>query len=219
MKKALVLIMTFLSIKTATASLIAVESYDMLNGDVGSYAYWDETYNGTGDVTVSRSRLTGGTGDLTDGIIASGWWGAVEPGNGILGAVGGDNGPYVGWVNYNPFITFNFGQVFNITKAIVYVDNSINTGGVGGPRGVSFNGMPELLNPIARANATTAILTFDLNITSDQITAEIFRTNSWVFISEVQFEGTAVDVPAPETFAILLMGMVGLFFSHRKQIK
>jgi len=217
MKKTLVLIMAVLSIQIAKAGLITAESYDMLNGDVGSYSYWDESYNGSGNVGVSRSILTGGTGDLTDGIIASGWWGAVEPGDGRLGAQTGDNGPYVGWLNYNPFITFNFTQVYNITKAIFYVDNSINVGGVGGPRGVSFNGMTELLNPITRVNNTTAALSFDLNITSDQLTAEIFRTNAWVFISEVQFEGTAVNVPSPETFSLLMLGVLGLFAGRRKQ--
>ena len=55
---------------TASATALLPDSYDMLNGNTGSYQYWDDTYTGTGCLTCDGDALAGGKGDLTDGIIA-----------------------------------------------------------------------------------------------------------------------------------------------------
>ena len=60
------------------ASATTLTSYSMPNGNTGSYTYWDDTYSGSGDVTVSNSALSGGTGDLTDGVIAGDNWFVTE---------------------------------------------------------------------------------------------------------------------------------------------
>ncbi len=69
----------------ASASILAVTSYDMNNGCGnscgGTYNYWDGNYNGSGSPTVSNSFLSGGTGALTDGIIATQPWYDVSNGN------------------------------------------------------------------------------------------------------------------------------------------
>ena len=58
--------------------MLAVTSYDMNNGCGsscgGTYNYWDGNYNGSGSPTVSNSFLSGGTGALTDGVIATLPW-------------------------------------------------------------------------------------------------------------------------------------------------
>lgn len=204
------------SASTVNAGLLTVDSYDMFNGDVGTYSYWDESYDGAGNVGVSRSLLTGGTGDLTDGIVAPGPWTAVEPGSGVGGAVLGDNGPYVGWVNFDPLISFNFAQTVNITQATIFVDNSVNVGGVGGPANVLLDGA-LFGNPVARVNGTTAALTFDLNFTGDSLDVQLLRSSPWVFVSEVEFQGTVVAVPLPATVFLFGLGMAGLAWSRRKQ--
>lgn len=72
----------------AQAGQIAPVSYDMLNGETGSFTYYDETYNGSGNPQGTLSALSGGLGDLTDGVIASQNWNVAEQ---------AANGPYVGW--------------------------------------------------------------------------------------------------------------------------
>ena len=202
---------------SAHSALLTVDTYSMLNGDVGSYSYWDETYDGSGNVGISRSFLSGGTGDLTDGIIAATGWIAAE--QGPPGAVLGDNGPYVGWVNLDPFITFTFANLVNITKVTFHVDNSINVGGVGGPRAFSLNGGSLVSNTSTRVNGGTAALSYNVNYTGTSFTTQIFRSASWVFVSEIQFEGTVVDVPAPSAFAYFTLALAGLFGLRKVRFK
>ncbi len=49
-------------------------SYDAPNGYTGSYEYWDESYSGIGDTSIDGAALTGGLGDLADGIVANDNW-------------------------------------------------------------------------------------------------------------------------------------------------
>ncbi len=86
------------TIGTANALQITPISYDMENG--GGSKYWDKKYNGTGNTSVNYAPLSGGVGYLTDGIIPTQNWNDVEVADGT--------GPYVGWENRNPVITFNF---------------------------------------------------------------------------------------------------------------
>jgi hypothetical protein len=59
----------------------------MLNGEGGpGNPYWDDTYNGAGSTTTDLAPLSGGLGQLTDGIIPTENFNLVEP-----------NGPYVAW--------------------------------------------------------------------------------------------------------------------------
>ena len=76
----------------AAAGNVVPTSYDMLNGQTGSFTYWDDSYNGTGSPTTSGDLLTGGLGDLTDGVIATENWFSTP-------------GPYVGWDSITPTIT------------------------------------------------------------------------------------------------------------------
>ncbi|MBL8499530.1 MAG: hypothetical protein JNL77_02930, partial [Nitrosomonas sp.] len=92
MNKKILTNITALVILGAASSAYAAltpDSYNMLNGNTGSYNYWDETYSGAGCVTCDNAVLSGGRGDLTDGIIAADNWFVTEAPAG--------NGPYVGW--------------------------------------------------------------------------------------------------------------------------
>src|SRR5438128_164853 len=66
-----------LATPAAGAQLFAT-SYDTPNGDgqahSGSFNYWDLGYTGAGATNVDGAALSGGLGDLTDGVIASDFW-------------------------------------------------------------------------------------------------------------------------------------------------
>ncbi|MDE2388709.1 MAG: hypothetical protein KGN35_06445 [Betaproteobacteria bacterium] len=52
--------MTILSAASSAFAGAVPDSYNMLNGNTGSYNYWDETYSGAGCVTCDDTALTGG---------------------------------------------------------------------------------------------------------------------------------------------------------------
>jgi hypothetical protein len=54
-----------------TVNKLMPASYDMLNGESGSYTYYDDTYDGDGDTGTPLAPLSNGLGDLTDGVIAT----------------------------------------------------------------------------------------------------------------------------------------------------
>ena len=55
--------MTILSAASSAFASAVPDSYNMLNGNTGSYNYWDETYSGGGCVTCDNAALLGGRGD------------------------------------------------------------------------------------------------------------------------------------------------------------
>ena len=62
------------------ANPLPIVTYSMLNGESGSQTYYDDTYGGpgsSGNPTVSGSFLSGGLGQLTNGLFANG--GRAEP--------------------------------------------------------------------------------------------------------------------------------------------
>ena len=121
----------------SSAGQLTVTSYDMNNGCGnscgGTYNYWDGNYNGSGSSTVSNAPLSGGTGALTDGVIATQPWYDVSNEAGT--------GQYVGWqTNYfTPNITFHFAKSDTITSVDLYVDNT-GVGGVIAPSTITIDG-------------------------------------------------------------------------------
>ena len=83
----------------AAAAPVLPTSYAMPNGYTAAYNYWDQIYSGSGSVTTDGAPLSGGLGDLTDGIIATDNWFVAE-------APAGDG--LVRRLDDYPVITFNF---------------------------------------------------------------------------------------------------------------
>ncbi|OWV34278.1 hypothetical protein B5C34_12970 [Pacificimonas flava] len=188
----------------AAASLIPVASYDMLNGGSGTYNYWDDSYDGAGSRTTDYAALTGGTGQLTDGIIASAPYSVVEPAAGP--------GPYVGW-RYNvfggpyiyPVITFSFAGDYSFDQAVIHFDDADGQGGVDhiqrvdvAQRGVQSFGDPAGSGP-------TSIGVDLTGLSGNVVSLQLVGADQWQFVSEIEFFGSSLAVPAPGA-----LGLVGL---------
>lgn len=202
------------------AVTLVVSSYDMPNGDgqahSGSFNYWDLNYSGAGTTNVDGAPLSGGTGDLTDGVVAGDFWFNVEN---VAGT-----GPYVGWRGdvgvSNPLITFNFGTVVAVSSISIHMDNS-HAGGVGAPSSILIDGVAQAFT--APAVGTIGTVTIGgLNLLGSSHTIQFFQDSSfvWTFVSEVTFDGRVVGgaVPEPASWAMMIAGFgaVGIAMRRRK---
>ncbi|MGP6085573.1 VPLPA-CTERM sorting domain-containing protein [Antarctobacter jejuensis] len=199
----------------ANAATVTPVSYDMPNGNSGSYNYWDDTYTGTGNRTVDGAALSGGTGQLTDGVIATANWYSVE-------SPRGPNGPYVGWSTAlpqttNPVITFRFDKAYDFNSITFHFDDANGGGGVSAPRAVDVNGLgfgvadPAGSAPFAFTGSLAALGA------TDELTVQIFHRTSWLFLSEVTFDAEVSAVPLPASGLLLLGAFGGLAAWRRKR--
>jgi hypothetical protein len=204
-----------LAMAFSAAHALTPVSYDMPNGNGqasgGSFNYWDLKYNGAGATNVDGAPLSGGVGDLTDGIIATDTWFNVENGAGT--------GPYVGWLNVDPTITFHFGSTVSFNSFVIHADDSNGAGGVSSPAGVTLNsvaGTPTIgfLDPVG--SAPTAFNVSGFNFTGSDFSITLHRSNAWVFVSEVEFSAAAV--PEPSTYGLMLagLGLMGVIAKRRR---
>ena len=207
-KKILANITTLVILGAASSAYAALtpDSYSMLNGNTGSYNYWDEIYSGAGCVTCDNAVLSGGRGDLTDGIIAADNWFVTEAPAG--------NGPYVGWT-LDPTITFHWNAPVNVSSVTFHFDDSNGSGGVSAPASVDVNGINFPISDPA-GSAPFAFVANGLSFTGNDLSVTIHRSNAWVFLSEVEFNVS--PVPEPETYAMLLagLGLIGFAVRRRK---
>ena len=213
MKRGLLTLLTLMGVASAAgAATVSPVSYDMRNGETGSYTYFDSTYSGAGNTSINGAPLSGGLGQLTDGYIETRNWNhpAVEPPAG--------DGPYVGWVTFNPTITFNFGQSYDFNSATFYFDASFQ-GGVAPPRAVEINGQSQLV-PLPPSTLPFSF-TFDLTgqADTDTLVVDIFEgAGSWIFLSEVTFDAnTVAPIPLPAGGMLLLTGLAGLGLARARR--
>jgi len=213
----------------AIGAPVAPTSYDMLNGvSPGSNTrhYWDRKYNGSGNTTQDAAPLTGGLGDLTDGIVASGKWSVVElidDNPGTLEPTDG-TGPYVGWRREglsppernvpNPKITFRFANQIRFDTVRVHYDNDSD---VFSPATIGVKvGSASSLFPIDSGLPGPRWADLDvssLNMTGDALELTLNHRGVWVHISEVSFAGSVVPEPA----ACVLAGLASLAWSLRRR--
>ncbi|MBN8645385.1 MAG: PEP-CTERM sorting domain-containing protein [Candidatus Brocadiae bacterium] len=182
-------------------ALVFPSSYNMLNGETGTFTYWDDSYNGSGNTTQSGSPLSGGLGDLTDGVVATENWN-VTP------------GLYVGWNDITPTITFNFEQAYDFESFTLFVDDSNGFGGVSTPGSVDVRVNGVLSNVPLTDGASGAPLSFIIPLNAATDTVEITLndgTAQWVFLSEVSF----LAVPTPGAAGMLALG--GLLGVRRRR--
>lgn len=193
----------------ASAASVTPVAYAMPNGDSGSYNYWDESYDGSGATTVNGAALSGGLGDLTDGLIPTANWFVTEAPAGP--------GPYVGWLNINPTITFSFDQAYTFNALTFHFDDSNGNGGVGAPAGVTIAGQSFAIGDPAGAAPFSYTATL-APVTASELVVTIARGNSWVFLSEVEFDAdTTGVVPVPAALPLLVSGLAGLGVLARRR--
>lgn len=200
------------SAAASNAATIQPSSYNMRNGDSGTFHYWDDSYSGRGDNTLDSARLRRGLGDLTDGVIATENWSKVE---GLAG------GPYVGWRDRTQRIVFKFDRAYYFSSATFHFDSNGGGGGVNAPRKVIVNGQKE---SVVAPGADPFAFTFDMEDfeATDRLVVRIrrARTSSWTFLSEVTFDGDVPAVPLPASGLLLLCAVSGMgVFSRKKNRK
>ncbi len=165
-----------------TIAVVAPVSYDMQNGQTGTYSYFDDIYDGNGDNTQPLAWLTGGLGELTDGVIATQHWNT-------------NNAPYVGWSSLDPTITFHFAQSVNIESVVLHMDDSSGGGGVHVPTDVRITmGDTTITFPCTDppGDATVAIACDELGMSGEtmEIVISDYSSGGYMMLSEVEFFGT-----------------------------
>jgi hypothetical protein len=164
-----------------TVNMIMPIAYDMLNGETGSYTYFDDTYDGDGNNGQPLAPLSNGLGDLTDGVIATEHWNVTS-------------GPYVGWVSVDPTITFHFAETVNIDVVTLHLDDSGGGGGVYAPDDVTITmGDDTLVFPCSDppGDEPFAFTLEDLALsgTTLELTIADYSTSGYMMLSEVEFYG------------------------------
>ncbi|RVT50910.1 PEP-CTERM sorting domain-containing protein [Rubrivivax albus] len=197
---------------TAQAVQVMPTFYEMLNGygqaSGGSYNYWDGSYNGVGNPRQDGALLLGGTGDLTDGVVATqGWW-LVENVEGT--------GPYVGWRDMDPQISFYFSDDLSFESVTVFHDDADGFGNVSTPTGfvVTVATRDEsrpsrretffIDDPVGDAPFAST-LALGPGWVGDTVFVQVLRRDGAVMLSEVAFQ--AMPVPEPATWALWLAGV------------
>lgn len=184
---------------SAHAIQVVPTSYAMPNGFIGGSSYLDDTYSGAGCRTCAGSALSGGLGDLTDGLVATGNWDTQA-------------GRYVGW-NSNPAVTFTFAPSTTINSVTFYFDDAAGYGGVRPPASVTIAGQTyTVVDPNTGSAAPFSFTVNGLNLTGTSLPVSFSRTGgSGAFmVSEVTFDGVVSAVPEPSQWAMFGAGLLAV---------
>ncbi|NNC93570.1 MAG: hypothetical protein HKN80_13890, partial [Acidimicrobiia bacterium] len=166
---------------------IVPSSYEMIGGEIGSNGYLDDGYG----QTSALQSLSGGSGDLTDGVIA-----ANNFNSGVLASV-----PWVGWETIDPSITFNFDDSTEFGSVRIWVDDlDGDASGVNPPASIDVTVGAEtrsfeIADPVG-ASPYPIDLPLGGMVADDQVVITLYRQDlttttpnldDWVFVSEVEF--------------------------------
>jgi hypothetical protein len=207
--------LTLLAAASAQAATVMPTSYDMPNGhglaSGGIYNYWDRAYTGSGNSQLDGDMLSGGRGDLTDGIIATQSWEVVENVEGT--------GPYVGWVFLDPVITFSFADVVQFSQVTVWHDDANGNGNVKPPRAfvvtVGSQSQTFAITDPASDEPFASTLMLDPGMAGNSLQLQVLRSDPWLMVSEVSFQTAAV--PEPATWALWALGAAVLVQARRRR--
>jgi len=200
-----------LSTTAAVANVLVPSSYDMLNGESSypgsSIHYYDATYDGSDDNTTDLAPLWDGLGELTDG----------DPGahNSALTVAGWE--PFVAW-RISPTITFHFAQPVYLSEATIYVEDFDGTAGIGIPSSAEFTmGGTTRSESIANPpGSDLRALTFSgLDLKGTQLDLKVYRTTTWTFLSEVEFDGSVI--PEPSAASLFALGLATVACHRRRR--
>lgn len=189
------------------AAIVEPVTYEAPTPNNGVFGYQDDTYNGTN----IGGMLSGGTGDLTDGVVAPGHWFTTPR-------------PWVGWANADPTLVFRFAPGTILDTVDFYFDNAQGAGAVRLPRSVTlgFDGGPLSITPTITTDAIIGRYSYNLGgIVTSSLTATFVRADQWVMLTEADFTGTNPSVggvPEPASWAMMLIGfgLVGNAMRRRK---
>ncbi len=166
-----------------TVGVLTPDTYDLLNGESGTYTYYDDHYNGQGNNNVPLEPLYDGKGDLTNAAYATGHWNANPL-------------EYVGWGSIDPTITFFFEDEVNVTAVTLYLDDDGGGGGVHAPTDVTFEmGSDTIVRAVTDPPGDAPfVATFDnLNLTGDPLDITLADYGSgYMMLSEVVIFGSRV---------------------------
>ena len=208
-RHALLTVAATMALAPVHAATIQPITYNMIDGGSGVFNYQDDTYSGTRDAS---GFLNGGTGELTDDIIAPARWN-VTP------------GPYVGWRFISPEITFNFAPLSNFANATFRFDDAGGLGNVFRPDSLSFDfgGGFVAGTPTITTQGHLAVFSYDFTgVSASSFTVRIDSAQEWFMLTEVDFDGTLAPVvggiPEPATWALLIggFGAVGVAARRRR---
>lgn len=196
---------------------IVVSSYSMQDGADLHGAYYDNLYSGA---RSSSGYLTGGTGDLTDGVTSA----SVVYGYGAWA-------PYVMWDGLSPVITFDLGATYTLStitahfkyyaSAAVFMPGSVDLRF--SDDGTNFGATQSRLLSAAERNVAggdNSDGVFELLTTPGsgryvQVTLGNGPENRWLALAEVSFDGTpggtAASVPEPGGLGLALTALGALF--------
>lgn len=204
----------------ALAAPITVVSYTGNDGKENGYGYDDRTYSGARVGTAPYYTLSGGTGDLTDGLSEQ----HVTTGYALWE-------PYVMWEGFSPVLVFDLGQSHNVdTVNVSFIDYP--SAGVYIPTGatVRFSNDGSSWGSVINRTFTTGertlgddqVATYDLlGGTGGQgryAEIQLITAGVWTGISEVSFTGNLVPAPVPEPSVLALMAAGGALMLRRRKV-
>ncbi|MBD3787482.1 MAG: VPLPA-CTERM sorting domain-containing protein [Sphingomonadales bacterium] len=188
----------------AQAVTVTPVSYSMPQGGTGSYAYRDDSYSGTS----SGGILSGGTGDLTDGVIATQNWFTTP-------------GLYVGWLNRAPTITWTFDQAYKFNSMTFWFDDSNGAGAVRPPNAVVLTSAVGGASYGVPDPASGAPFAFTINLSGydamSSFATRIEPRSQWIMLSEVTFDAELPVVPLPASALLLGGALAGLGALRRRK--